>query len=1036
MALPKQTVNIPFGGGIDTKTDRKQVNPVKVLNLENSTFDSPGTIKKRYGFDTVTVNTEFQNNDTIAEAGSLFVKNDELLMNARQTLTATGRTAPDDGWRFYSWAKNKFEWKDAGVLEPLEIEILQGMPSSELDIHYFDVAFCRNFYCYVYTLELLSGATRIYYSIYDADTQTIIHEAVYITTSYPDGLHVVTVGDSFHIYAIDATNNELGRTIIDTTSLETAPTTMTLLQGDVHGDGLFDVTVTTTVAGPEAVVAYKETGANQIRWRWYFEDGTAGFVVLTAETPVNVISVQELYDVTTAQDRIACTWQVVGGDIRSELRNPNSAVYTAARLLLSHGDIDARNITCVEDPSLDAAAPGATSTIRWYIEFENDIGAPYGGATPWYYYIYQVEDHFAGGAVAVRDRLRNAGLASKAFLHEGKARVWLAYDTTFQKSLFLTQARDTTSARYDARVLYMEGGGITYGPNLPQVVNPSGSSYLTTAVRQERLAAILEEGESEVVGEILRATVGVAVTFNGTFGGNALDRCELGPTLSVMPGGYVGDFDGRMQELNFHLFPEEIATDEINPGASNIPDGTYNYRCHYEWMDRKGQIHRSAVSPIYTGTVAAGPSTIRHWVPSIHKGEIDKLGGPTWAAGKTHTTRISIFREYTDGLYHKIHQSALTDNDTAAAYTLINDDTLDISGNEILYVTGGILEDYGPPETRIGVVRQNRMFIVPEEDRELIWYSKEKVEGLGIQFSPFLTRRISAGGEIMALAELDEKIIVFKRSEIHAFSGDGPNPTGAGQQFTDTFQVTSDVGCFFRQSVIKTDAGLLFQSEKGIHILTRGLEVVYIGAPVEAYNGVAVMKASDTQRYNRQVRFLMYDGSMLVYDHSVQQWATFTNALWTTGFLQDAAVWDGDWCYLDNTGKVREEHETDYTDDSTYIPLKVETAWIKLADLQGFYRIDWISLLGDWKSAHTLTVEIYTDYSPALVATKTITTTGLTYPYQNRFKMPDGYAKCEAVKLIIYDSDAGAGSNEGYSLSGIAIDYKVKKGLYKRAGTV
>ena len=644
MALPKQTVNIPFAGGIDTKTDPKQVKPIKLLNLENAHFDTPGQLTKRYGFDDATVSVEFQNNDVIEEAGSLFVKGDELLMNARQTLTATGRTGPADGWRFYSWAANQLEWKDVGVTNPLEIEISPGMPATEVEIAYFDVAYTNGFYCYVYLTGQKAGWSdnTIYYSIYDETTNSMIYESIAITASYPDGVHVVAVGNSFHIYAIDAANNDLGQTVIDTTSLETAPTTMTDLgYNDVHADGLFDVTTCTDAGTPFAVVAYKETViAAQVRWRWFVEAGGAGPATTTGETPVNVVSVQTLYDVTNTVSRVAATYQIAGGNIRSQLRDTDGMLYTATRTILVPGDIDARNITCVGDPSLDAAAPAATSTIRWYIEFVNDVGS-WPGVTPWFYYVRQVEDDFAGTGAAERDRLRNCGLASKAFEYGGKGYVWLCYDTTLQKSLFLTQARDTTTARYDARALYMRGGGITYGPGLPQVINPSGNIYLTTAIRQDRLQAD---------GDVVQETVGVSCTF----GGSALDRAELGPTKTVCSGGYVGDYDGCLQELNFHIFPDECIAESNLSGTGGLnPTSSYNYRVHYEWTDRKGQIHRSAVSPIFEGTVDPGDDSLNIFVPCIHKGEVDKLGGPSFSPNRIGMTTISIFREWaTDGLYH------------------------------------------------------------------------------------------------------------------------------------------------------------------------------------------------------------------------------------------------------------------------------------------------------------------------------------------------------------------------------------------------
>jgi hypothetical protein len=424
---------------------------------------------------------------------------------------------------------------------------------------------------------------------------------------------------------------------------------------------------------------------------------------------------------------------------------------------------------------------------------------------------------------------------------------------------------------------------------------------------------------------------------------------------------------------------------------------------------------------------------VRHYVPCLHKGEVDKLGGPTWSAGKTHYTSISIFREWTDGLYHKISQ-AWVENDITVPYVTINDSAYDISANEILYTEGGILEDYGPPETRICTVRQNRLFIVPEEDRELIWYSKEKVHGNGIQFSPFLTRRISEGGEIIAIADLDEKLIIFKKREIHAFSGRGPSPTGEGPQFTETYQITTDVGCIDRRSVVRMDKGVMFQSEKGIYLLTRGLEAQYIGAPVEAYTRFNIAIKAHEVNHRNQVRFLLINGDMLVYDTLVNQWSVYTAAAWGGLFLQDSVVWSNDYHFLDNTGMVHAETLA-YTDNNVYIPMLVETAWFNLAGLQGFQRIDWISLLGDWQSPHTLTVDVFIDYVTGLVPayTKTINAATSSAPYQYRFKPRRGFAKCEAFKLRISDADAGAGTEEGLSLSGIAIDYKVKKGLYKQS---
>jgi hypothetical protein len=71
MPLTKQIVQIPFGGGLDQKTDPKQVMAGKLLELKNGQFTKQGEIRKRFGYDTL--------GGATAPAG-LVAFQDELLM--------------------------------------------------------------------------------------------------------------------------------------------------------------------------------------------------------------------------------------------------------------------------------------------------------------------------------------------------------------------------------------------------------------------------------------------------------------------------------------------------------------------------------------------------------------------------------------------------------------------------------------------------------------------------------------------------------------------------------------------------------------------------------------------------------------------------------------------------------------------------------------------------------------------------------------------------------------------------------------------
>ena len=70
--------------------------------------------------------------------------------------------------------------------------------------------------------------------------------------------------------------------------------------------------------------------------------------------------------------------------------------------------------------------------------------------------------------------------------------------------------------------------------------------------------------------------------------------------------------------------------------------------------------------------------------------------------------------------------------------------------------------------------------------------------------------------------------------------------------------------------------GLMFKSSKGIYLLSRALELKYIGADVEAYNAFDVTSAQLIPTVY-EVRFTLTNGVCLVHDYYVDQWSVYTN---------------------------------------------------------------------------------------------------------------------------------------------------------------
>jgi hypothetical protein len=296
------------------------------------------------------------------------------------------------------------------------------------------------------------------------------------------------------------------------------------------------------------------------------------------------------------------------------------------------------------------------------------------------------------------------------------------------------------------------------------------------------------------------------------------------------------------------------------------------------------------------------------------------------------------------------------------------------------------------------------------------------------------------GGFITSIATIDDKLLVFKNSQIFYIVGQGPTNTGLNNDLSDAILITTDAGCIDPRSVVGSPVGILFKSRKGIYLIDRSLAVVYIGAAVEAYNSDNITSATLSADVN-QVRFTLESGVTLVYDYFVQQWGVFTNS-----HAVDSLIWNGSTMLLRADGKVLEETSGVYTDDGQPIHLKLATSWFSFAQVQGFQRVRRAELLGAWKSPHQLKISVCYDFDDTvvqevLVNSTTPTTFGGASPYGAgsyggqfqlyQWRIDLARQKCQAVKFIIEDLPSVTGSGEGLSLSSLAFEVGAKQGLNK-----
>jgi hypothetical protein len=428
-----------------------------------------------------------------------------------------------------------------------------------------------------------------------------------------------------------------------------------------------------------------------------------------------------------------------------------------------------------------------------------------------------------------------------------------------------------------------------------------------------------------------------------------------------------------------------------------------------------------------------------------------KVDVPTLRLTSKENVIIELYRTEDNGnIYYIVTNiNAPNFNNKSVDYITVTDTISDteLISRQPLYTNGGVLDNTAAPATTVMTVHTTSgRLIVANKEASLVQYSKIRLEGFPVEFNDDLVVNIDPEpGLITALSAMDDKIIIFQEKGIQFFSGAGPTNTGAQNLFTDPELVSSDVGCTDPKSVVFTNIGIFFKSTKGIYLLGRDLSLEYIGAPVEAYNGLTITSAKVISDFN-QIRFTTSDGDCLVYNYFLKLWATFDNHR-----AMDAEVVDNQYYYLRTSRELFKENPTSYGDNGSPIKLQLETGWLNMSALQGAQRVYQLMILGDYKSAHTLKISAAFNYIEAYAQTKSIVPTdriidatpyggyspyglpatvpygGAGKPYQARFDFK--FQKCQALRILVEDEQSAAG--EGLSLSAMTLLVGGKTGLFK-----
>lgn len=660
-------------------------------------------------------------------------------------------------------------------------------------------------------------------------------------------------------------------------------------------------------------------------------------------------------------------------------------------------------------------------------------------------YIYKNTISSAGSAGVASLFLRSVSLASKAFSYyfeedsEDHAYMAVTHDSNLQATYFLVRSDGVVVAKMQAS-LAANNNQLNFPVSINELQEGKFSYVLLNKTRID----------TEAVSSLVNfSDIGIARTEIDFSARDLYRTADISNNLHIT-GGVLNMYDGQsVVEHGFHLYPEGVTATTVS-GSGLVAGKSYQIIALYEWTDGFGQIHRSAPSIPYTLSIAGGVTNLKLsvTVPTLRLTE--KKG--------TDRNKVSIVvyrteADASDIFYRVTSVTSPTLNDTTTDSVTIQSTMTDATliSKEILYTTGGILENMSAPSCSDIEIYKNRIFLSGLEQGGKIEFSKEALSGEPIAFNPGLSLEVEPlGGDVISTSVLDDKLVIFKRDRYYVTGGDGPNDTGLGGEFYQPEFISSEIGAESSLGIVRHTNGLMLKTKKGIYLIDSSLRASYIGAPVDAFNGLEISSAVLKSDVN-QVRFTSFDGQCLMYDYFSDQWSTFTNYQ-----SNGAVIWNNKYVTLSSLGEVMWEDPTYFKDHNTSYRIKVGIGWISFAGVAGCQRIYKLHVLGDYYSPHLLKLSLSYDFSETVTSNYVfdpvtgleITSFGEDSPFGEseedqdkvfgglassyQFEAGLDYQKCQSVRIILEEMRAEDQSlGQSLSLTELSVLAGLKRGMAK-----
>ncbi len=985
MSLQKQTVAVPIVGGINTNVSSKNLSIPDFLELTNGRYLKDKKIDKRYGNKNLGLTV---NTGTLNTPQALASIKDELLLLSSDKL--------------YSFSDSLSTWYERGIISGATVN-MEVATSSPVSASAVDVI-VQDGIKVITWLE----STTIYYSIFDIETGVAIVDRTTLVTSagsiYP---RLVSLSGNVYIFYNESTNLKAVRI---PTANPTSPTTSTVYT-TLDAAGGFDVS---TTADSIFLLFCITATANLRISRLNTELTITATNTINSEDATNYKNMvcHGFYSSIAGVYYLGLGWVDATNNIRTTLYTTNLVQVYAPATIETLADVTSMIIAQVGDDIKYLYSVSAADTKNYYtkgtlVTLAGVIGTP---------------------AVVIR----SAAIVSKAAYLNNTSYFTVLHDSSLQATYFTLLADGRVVAKYAPG----ESGTHATTKRVSNFSMLDATSFIWGALKRGRIQsdnAALFASQSPYFATLNLDPAKAYLTTR--FNDNLL-----------VSGGLLLSYDGKsVSEYGFHLYPEDVTVAQSGAGTP-IPVGTYLVYAIYEWTDNRGNRMQSAPSIAKSITTNGTASQIDVVVPALRI--TDKSSNATYSTRAATVVRVFI----TEAAGVIPYYMAQADNPNLLSTDSVTISITSLTGlttHEILYTSGGQLENIGAPAHKFALTHDNRIFLLGLEDSNAVQFSKDIKPLTGTGFNEDLKINLDPfGGEIVAGASIDTSLVVFKETATYIISGTGPNDLGQGSSYNPPQLIASDIGCQDPKSILVTPDGVIWKSNKGIYLMTRNFALTPIGKPVSDYDS-AVILSSDILTDSDEIRFVTNANVTLVYNYHFKRWSVYT----TFGAL-DATTWkNSSYVYLTST-KALQEDSTTYLDDGSYVPLTIRTGWVNFAKLQGYQRLYKLSILGTYYTNHRFQLTFFYNYSDIPKETINVSASSIVNTsvygdsetfgddpffggsdldevYQLRVDNPQQVCESMSIKLVDTQTGSALTTGQGFSLEGLMFEVGLKSGTFR-----